>query len=138
MPLPGEGCPAAPPPLVAHVIGVPLVLATGLTIAGLDLYAMIAVIAVLATALLFVFELSVRSHRSTGRAGAALLVAAVTVLAFDVGMGGWMLLLHFDELMPAPTDVTFLFLMQIGIILGFLTGLPAVAALLKRGSKPAV
>jgi hypothetical protein len=132
------GLPGGAASLVAHVIGVPLVLATGLTIAGLDLYAMIAVIAVLATALLFLFELSVRSHRSTGRVGTALLVAAVTVLAFDVGMGGWMLLLHFNELMPAPTDVTFLFLMQIGIALGFLTGLPAVAALLKRGSKPAV
>ncbi len=60
------------------------------------------------------------------------------MLAFDVGMGGWMLLLHVNELMPAPGEVTFLFLMQIGIALGFLTGYPAVALLLKRGSKPAV
>jgi hypothetical protein len=95
---------------------------------------------VLATALLFVFEYSVRPRRQgSGKAAAvALLVATVTVLAFDLGMGGWMLLLHFNELMPAPTDVTFLFLMQIGIALGFLTGYPAVALLLKRGSKPAV
>ncbi len=130
------GLPGGAASLVAHVIGVPLVLATGLTIAGLDLYAMILLIAVLATALLFAFEVSVRSDR--GRAGVALLVAAVTVLAFDIGMGGWMLLLHFNQLMPGPGEVTFLFLMQIGIALGFLTGYPAVAMLLKRGAKPAV
>ncbi len=132
------GLPGGAASLIAHVLGVPLVLATGLTVAGLDLYAMILVIAVLAIALLFVFEFSVRSPRDRARAGAALLVAAVTVLAFDVGMGGWMLLLHVNELMPAPGEVAFLFLMQIGIALGFLTGYPAVALLLKRGSKPAV
>ena len=69
---------------------------------------------------------------------AALLVATVTVLAFDLGMGGWMLVLHFNELMPPLTSVTFVFLMQIGIVLGFLTGYPAVALLLKRGTKVAV
>lgn len=134
------GLPGGAASLVAHVIGVPLVLATGLTIAGLDLYAMILVIAALAIALLFVFEYAVRPRRESGgnAAAVALLVSAVTVLAFDLGMGGWMLLLHFNALMPAPTDVTFLFLMQIGIALGFLTGYPAVALLLRRGSKPAV
>ncbi len=120
--------------LVAHVIGVPLVLASGLTIAGLDLYAMIAVIAVLAIALLFAFEFSTRTRRavSGSTVATALVVSAVTVLAFDIGMGGWMLLLHFNSAMPAPGDVAFLFLMQIGIALGFLTGYPAVALLLRR------
>ena len=134
------GLPGGAASLVAHFIGVPLVLATGLTIAGLDLYAMIAVIAVLAIALLFVFEYSTWARRQVEGKSAvvALVVASVTVLAFDVGMGGWMLLLHFNQLMPAPTDVTFFFLMQIGIGLGFLTGLPAVALLLKRGDKLAV
>ena len=70
--------------------------------------------------------------------GAALLVATVTVLAFDLGMGGWMLVLHFNELMPPVSSVNFLLLMQIGIVLGFLTGFPAVALLLKRGTKVAV
>lgn len=138
------GLPGGAASLVAHVIGVPLVLGAGWTIAGLDLYAMILVIAVLviavlATALLFVFEYATRPRRQAGGStAAALLVAAVTVLAFDIGMGGWMLLLHFNELMPPPTDVAFLFLMQIGIALGFLTGYPAVALLLKRGTKTAV
>ena len=39
--------------------------------------------------------------------------------------------------MPPLSSVNFVFLMQIGIILGFLTGYPAVAALLKRGTKVA-
>ena len=59
----------------------------------------------------------------------------MTVLAFDLGMGGWMLVLHFNGIMPPLTSASFLFFMQIGIVLGFLTGYPAVALLLKRGTK---
>ena len=128
--LPGGGASA-----VAHLIGVPLVIASGLTIAGIDLWVMIIVIGVLATILLFGYE------RATGRygrnrvlpVGNAVLAAVVTVLAFDIGMGGWMLLLHFNELMPPATDGSFWFLMQIGVVLGLLTGYPAVAWLTRRG-----
>ena len=128
--------------LVAHLIGVPLVLAAGWTIAGLDLWVMILVIAALATALLAVFEHTARRRTATAAGGssvaAALVVATVTVLAFDLGMGGWMLLLHFNDLMPEAGDIRFTFLMQIGIALGFLTGYPAVNYLIRRGLKPAV
>ena len=54
------------------------------------------------------------------------------MLAFDIGMGGWMLLLHFNEYMPPATEGTFWFLMQIGIVLGLATGYPAVAWLARR------
>jgi hypothetical protein len=37
--------------------------------------------------------------------------------------------------MPPLTDVTFLFLMQVGLILGFITGYPAVLWLVRRGIK---
>ncbi len=123
--------------LVGHVIAVPLVLATGLTLFGVDMFAMIAVIAVLAIGMLFAFEYSTAARRKVGGQGVvtALLVATVTVVAFDLGMGGWMLLLHFNELLPPLSSVNFLFLMQVGILLGFATGFPAVALLLKRGSK---
>ena len=110
---------------LAHLVGVPLVIASGLTIAGTDLWVMIAVIAVLAIALLAVHE---RTNDGTSTP-TAFTRAAVTVLAFDIGMGGWMLLLHFNDLMPPATDVRFWFLMQIGILAGLLTGAPAVAAL---------
>lgn len=125
--LPGGGASA-----VAHLIGVPLVIASGLTIAGINLWVMILVIAVLAIALLFGYERAAHQRGSRLTAGAALAAAVVTVLAFDIGMGGWMLLLHFNELMPPATDASFWFLMQIGIVLGLLTGYPAVQWLLRR------
>jgi len=102
---------------VAHLIGVPLVIASGLTIAGIDLWVMILVIGVVAMALLV---------------GPALLAAVITVLASDVGMRGWMLLLHFNEFMPPATEATFWFLMQVGVLLGLVTGYPAVTWLARR------
>jgi hypothetical protein len=109
---------------VAHLIGVPLVIATGLTIAGIDLWPMIAVIAVIATALLAGIE-AAAGHRVPRAAVLALL----TVLAFDIGMGGWMLLLHFTDNMPSASHIAFWFLMQLGIVLGTLTALPVVRRL---------
>ena len=108
------GLPGAAVATVAHFVGVPLVVLSGLTIAGLDLWALILVIAVIATALLFVFEYFFASVRERGFAsgqgfGVALAIALVTVLAFDVGMGGWMILLHFSGLMPPPAEVAFVF-----------------------------
>lgn len=134
------GLPGGVASLIGHVLGVPLVLAAGWTLFGVDMFAMIAVIAVLAIAMLFAFEYSTADRRDIGgrTVSAALLAATVTVLAFDLGMGGWMLVLHFNQLLPPLTSVNFLFLMQIGIVLGFLTGYPAVAMLLKRGTKAAV
>ncbi len=137
------GLPGGAASTVAHFIGVPLVVLSGLTIFGLDLWALILVIAVIATVLLFVFEYFFSTVRERGLAsgkglGVAFSIALVTVLAFDVGMGGWMLFLHFFWIMPPPTDVAFLFLMQIGLVLGFLTGYPAVAWLVARGTKATV
>ena len=131
--LPGGGASA-----VAHLIGVPLVIASGLTIAGIDLWVMIIVIAVLAMLLLFAYERKGPSNRQVS-IGAAAAVAALTVLAFDIGMGGWMLLLHFNEYMPPATEGSFWFLMQVGIILGLVTGYPVARWLHSgRGSTPAI
>jgi hypothetical protein len=137
------GIPGGAASAVGHVIGVPLVVLTGLTIAGQSLWVMILVIAVIATVLLFAFEYFFSTVPTRGLPqgeglGVALLIALVTVLAFDVGMGGWMLVMHFLLFMPPLTDVTFLFLMQVGLVLGFLTGYPAVLWLLRRGTKAAV
>ena len=117
---------------LAHLVAVPLVIASGVTIAGLDLWVMIIVIAVLATVLLAAFEVV---------AGKPLAIAAVigivTVLAFDVGMLGWMLLLHFSENMPPATTMAFWFLMQLGVVLGTLTALPVVRGfVLRRARQP--
>ncbi len=137
------GTPGGAASAIGHVIGVPLVVFSGLTIAGQALWVMILVIAVIATVLLFAFEyffstVPARGLSSSEGLGVALLIAFVTVLAFDVGMGGWMLVMHFLLFMPPLTDVTFLFLMQVGLILGFLTGYPAVLWLVRRGIKATV
>ncbi|MCO4239197.1 DUF4396 domain-containing protein [Pseudarthrobacter raffinosi] len=136
------GTPGGAAATVAHVIGVPLVIASGLTIAGIKLWVLIIVIALLAIAILFFFERFASPVWGEPQArkgtGAALLAATVTVLAFDIGMGGWMIFLHFGMFMPAPTDVTFLFLMGIGNILGFATAYPAVRWLIQRGVKDPV
>lgn len=137
------GTPGGAASAIGHVIGVPLVVLSGLTIAGETLWMMILLIAVIATMLLFVFEYffsTVPARGLTAGEGlrVALLIALVTVLAFDVGMGGWMLVMHFLLFMPPLTDVTFLFLMQVGLVLGFLTGYPAVLWLIRRGTKATV
>lgn len=126
--LPGGGASA-----VAHLIGVPLVLASGLTIAGIDLWVMIIVIGLLAMTFLAIYErTAARSAARQLSIGTAVLAAVITVLAFDIGMGGWMLLLHFNEYMPPASAGSFWFLMQIGILLGLLTGYPAVKWLAQR------
>lgn len=118
---------------IAHLIGVPLVLASGLTIAGIDLWVMILVIGALAMLILFVFERTTVTARGRRRGvGTAAATAILTVLAFDIGMGGWMLLLHFNEYMPSATEGTFWFLMQVGIVLGLATGYPAAVWLARR------
>ncbi|WP_157682658.1 DUF4396 domain-containing protein [Nocardioides scoriae] len=128
------GLPGGAASAVAHLVGVPLVLVSGLTIAGIDLWVMIIVIGVLAMLLLVAYERTASRadsspsgstpHRSS--LASAAVAAVVTVLAFDVGMGGWMLLLHFNEYMPPASEGSFWFLMQAGIVLGLVTGWPAV------------
>lgn len=134
--LPGGGASA-----VAHLIAVPFVVAAGWTIAGMAMWPMILLIAVLVIVMLAVYEHVASRQPGTGHArslsiGAAL-VALITVTAFDVGMVGWMLLLHFNGLMPPVTESTFWFLMQVGVIVGLLTAYPAVQWLL-RHNKSAV
>ncbi len=130
--LPGGGASA-----VAHLVAVPFVAGVGWSIAGVAMWPMILVIALLVTVILAVFERTSGGITAPGHAhrvslGAAIGVALVTLVAFDVGMVGWMLLLHVNNAMPPVTAGTFWFLMQIGVIIGLVTGYPAVAWLLRR------
>ncbi len=130
--LPGGGASA-----VAHLIAVPFVVAIGWTIAGVAMWPMILVIAVLVTIMLAVYEHLASRSASTGHVrglsiGAALAAALITVAGFDIGMVGWMLLLYYNSAMPPVTESTFWFLMQVGVIVGLATGYPAVKWLLRR------
>ena len=135
------GLPGGAASVLAHIVGVPLVVLTGWTIAGLDMWAMVAVIAVLALALLFGFEYASRggatAHLGARTARRAAIVAVSTILAFDVGMVGWMVILYLGALMPPASEVSFVFLMQIGVVIGLGTAYPVVRGLARRSSTPA-
>lgn len=127
------GLPGGAASALAHLVGVPLVLASGLTIAGIDLWVMILVIGALAILILIGLERSAADARGRRLGiGAAAGAAVLTVLAFDVGMGGWMVLLHYNEYMPPASEGTFWFLMQVGVILGLVTGYPVVSWLARH------
>lgn len=135
------GLPGGAASAIAHVIGVPLVAFTGWTIAGLDMWAMIAVIAVLALMLLFGFEYRSRAAATAQlptptTLGRAAVVAAITILAFDIGMVGWMVVLHLGSMMPPITEASFVFLMQIGVVIGLATAYPVISALARRSASP--
>lgn len=135
------GLPGGAASVLAHIVGVPLVVATGWTIAGLDMWAMIAVIAVIALVLLFAFEYRSRAAASAtpsaGRtAGTAAIVALVTILAFDIGMVGWMVVLYLGTLMPPVSEVSFVFLMQLGVVIGLGTAYPVISRLARRATAP--
>lgn len=132
------GLPGGAASVLAHIVGVPLVALTGWTIAGLDMWAMIAVIAVLALALLFAFEYTSRAGAtarlvaSPDTARTAAVVAVATILAFDIGMVGWMVVLHLGMLMPPISEISFVFLMQLGVVIGLGTAYPVVSSIARR------
>lgn len=114
-------------------MAVPLVVLLGLTIAGRGIWPMIILTALLALPLLLAFECF-----SSGKGlGVALLMAALAIVAFDVGMGAAMIFVNFVLMFP-PTEVAFWFVMQIGLILGFATAYPVVLRLTRRGIKEAI
>lgn len=119
---------------VAHLIAVPAVERSGWTIAGLAMWPMILVIAVLVIAMLTTYELvaarTAHPARPSRPVFGAVLVAVLTVAAFDIGMVGWMLVLHYNDAMPGVGETSFWFLMQVGVLIGLVTGLPAVRWLL--------
>ncbi|AFZ68378.1 DUF4396 domain-containing protein [Deinococcus peraridilitoris] len=124
--------PGAAASTMAHLIGVPVVFSAGWTIAGQALWAVALFILVLATLLLFMYESATTSRHRAARPAALFFGALVTVLAFDVGMVGWMLYLHTNGLMRPITDVVFTAQMQIGMLLGMLTAWPIAARLTPR------
>lgn len=124
---------------VAHVVAVPLVIASGLTIAGVAMWVMILVIVALSIGLLYAYERSTGTARAGGvPVATAIGVAVLTVVVFDIGMVGWMLLLHFNGWMPPATDAGFWLLMQVGTVLGLVTSYPVVARLARRNRTAAL
>ncbi len=132
-----ETIPGGAASFVGHLIAVPIVVATGVTIAGKGVWPMILLIAAFALPLLIAFEYRSLTQagqiRSAGlRLRAALKISVLAIIAFDMGMGVVMLLVAFVLGYP-PTTIAFWFVMWGGMLLGFMTAYPMVRWLLQRG-----
>ncbi|MDY0407184.1 DUF4396 domain-containing protein [Virgibacillus sp. 179-BFC.A HS] len=129
---------------LGDMIGVPIVALTGLTIAGSTLFADYAVEFVLAYIFGIAFQyygMGFKKQKEPGKAiKNAIKADTWSLIAFEIGMFGWMALVHyvFFIQMPEPTTAVFWFMMQIAMMLGFLTSYPANWILVKKGIKHAM
>jgi Domain of unknown function (DUF4396) len=135
----GSGC------VIGDIIGAPIVFFTGLTILGSRLFAEFVVEFVLAYAFGIIFQyIPIRSMRNISRREAlvdAVKADTLSLVAFQVGLFGWMAIVHYLLMPVHPPEANspvFWFMMQIGMVLGFLTTWPANAFLIQRGIKMAM
>lgn len=129
---------------LGDMIGAPLVFATGLLIAGSPLLTDYVVEFVLAYLFGIAFQyygMGLKKHDRPGQAiKDAIKADTLSLISFEVGMFGWMALvsLVFFASPPEPNSPVFWFMMQIAMMLGFLTSYPANWALVKKGVKHAM
>ncbi|MCA0983434.1 DUF4396 domain-containing protein [Halobacillus yeomjeoni] len=127
---------------LGDAVGVPIVAMTGLAIAGSTLFAHYVVEFTLAYlfGIIFQFFAIYPMDKDLGVAGvfkAAIKADSLSLIAFEVGMFGWMAIVHyflFSE-PPKPNEATYWFMMQIAMILGFITSYPANWILVRKGIK---
>ncbi len=131
----GGGC------TLGDIIGATLVGMAGLEIAGLALWPELLVDYLLAFALGIAFQyFAIAPMRGLGlRDGlvAALKVDAASLTAFEIGLFGWMILTQL-VLFPAhlhPDQPVYWLMMQVGMLLGFVTAYPVNWWLIRAGIK---
>lgn len=130
----GAGC------VLGDVIGPPLVSALGLTLLGRRLFAdyvaEFAFAYVAGIAFQFFPIMRMRRLRPTEALKEAVKADTLSLVAFEVGMFGWMAVVAFGlGRLYSPTSIVFWFAMQIGMLLGFATTFPANWLLIKAGVK---
>lgn len=132
----GSGC------VIGDVVGAPIVFFTGWTLFGERLFAEYAVEFALAYAVGIAFQyFPIRAMRGIPASDAiidAVKADTLSLVAFEIGMFAWMALTYFLMLpahRPEASNVVFWFIMQIGMILGFLTTYPANWLLVRSGLK---
>lgn len=138
-----ETIPGGAASFVGHAIAVPIVVGTGITIAGEHVWPMILLIAAFALPLLIAFEYRSLTMLAGPRSSpgkklrVATLISVLAIIAFDLGMGATMLIVAF-VLGYGPTTIAFWLVMWGGIMLGFITAYPVVWWLLARGTPQSV
>ncbi|UOQ95154.1 DUF4396 domain-containing protein [Halobacillus shinanisalinarum] len=127
---------------LGDALGVPIVALTAMTIAGSTLFAHYMVEFILAYLFGIIFQFYAiypmnKNQGITGSIKAAIKADSLSLIAFEIGMFGWMAIVHFVLFTtpPKPAEPTYWFMMQLAMILGFLTSYPANWLLVRRGIK---
>jgi hypothetical protein len=135
----GAGC------ALGDVIGEWVLFALGATIAGITLWPEYLADFALAFAFGIAFQYfaiaPMRHLRVREGVVAALKSDTLSVVTFEVGLFGWMALMFFvffAHPQLRQDQAAYWFLMQIGMMLGFVTSYPANAWLIRRGIKEAM
>ncbi len=135
----GAGC------TLGDIIGATLVFTLGLEIAGLALWPEYIINFTLAFILGIIFQyFAIAPMRGLGfKDGilAALKADALSLIAFEIGVFGWMALMQlifFPVSHITPDTAAYWFLMQIAMLLGFVTSYPVNVWLIRRGIKEAM
>lgn len=129
---------------LGDMIGAPLVFSTGVLVAGSALFTDYLVEFVLAYIFGIAFQyygMGLKKHDRPGQAiKDAIKADTLSLISFEVGMFGWMALvsLVFFASAPEPDSPVFWFMMQIAMMLGFLTSYPTNWMLVKKGVKHAM
>ena len=137
----GSGC------VIGDIIGAPIVFISGLTLLGHPLFAEFALELTLAYLFGIAFQFipidAMQQMMKQPLSKGEIIVKAIkadtlSLTAYELGMFGWMAFVHFIVIpinTPTPNTITYWFLMQIGMIMGFLTTYPANWFLINCGIK---
>lgn len=126
---------------LGDLVGVPIVFFLGLTIAGTTLFADYVVEFILAYLFGIAFQyygMGFKKHKNPGKDLVnAIKADTLSLVAFEVGMFGWMALVHYVFFIniPQPNTAVFWFMMQVAMMIGFCTSYPANWYLVKAGIK---
>jgi hypothetical protein len=127
--------------VIGDIIGAPIVFWTGWTLFGSRLYAEFFVLFVLAYIFGIAFQyLPIRAMRGIPRKEAlieAIKADTLALTAFEIGLFAWMAFVYF-HFAPRPemTSPVYWFMMQIGMVIGFIASYPPNWYLVKWGIKP--
>ncbi|MFC0523725.1 DUF4396 domain-containing protein [Pontibacillus salicampi] len=130
---------------LGDAVGVPIVFFLGLTLFNSTLLAhyVVEFTAAYVFGVLFQLFAILPMNRERGWKGAlkdSIKADTLSLVAFEVGMFGWMAIVHFILFQnpPMPSEATYWLMMQIAMILGFLTSYPANWWLVQKGIKEAM
>jgi hypothetical protein len=126
--------------VIGDIIGAPIVFAAGWTFFGERLYADYVVLFALAYVFGIAFQyFPIRATRNVSRRVAiidAVKADTLALTAFELGLFAWMAVVYFLFVSRAePTSVYYWFMMQIGMVLGFITAVPPNWLLVRSGVK---